>query len=420
MTSNDVSHHGFKARLTHGAMKVHAVDASRRRKGTIVTAAAAGEGTDGLSGNWSVGTPTGTVRRRRGPGKVTMLATLLVAVDGGGSSTRLWVLDTQGRVIAEGRGGPSTVTVVGVEGATAAVADAAGAAGLAVPGGSQREADGAGAVGRAEEVAVAAAVVAGADREPEYSGLTNGMAALFPRGRIVLRHDADGALLAGTLGEPGVLLLSGTGSVCLSMGPNGEKARVGGWGPLLDDVGSGYWMGREAIRLALRAADGRDQPTLLVELLAQHAQVPDVRELSGAVHRGDLDRPWIARLAPLVAQAAAAGDAAANHILDVAAAELALHVRAALDRSPWFDGAVQVPVVAAGGIFGLGDDWRRRVRAALQAVAPRAKLTCWVKAPIVGAAYLALQAYYGGIPDEVASQLRELRAAHVEPLDGNE
>lgn len=349
--------------------------------------------------------------------QVSKVEPLLVAVDGGGTGTRLWVLDARGRVLAEGRNGPSTVTVVGIEGATQAVAGAAQDAGLAGVG--SEEIDGAPAdktVGRAEQVAVAAAVVAGADREPENSGLAAGMAGLFPNAKVVVRHDADGALLAGTLGEPGVLLLSGTGSVCLSMGPHGEKARVGGWGPLLDDVGSGYWMGREAIRLALRSADGRDGPTVLTKLLAEWAQVTDVRDLSGAVHRGDFDRPWISRLAPLVAQAAADGDATAGKILDEAAVELAAHVRAALSRSPWFDDVDQVPVVAAGGVFALGSDWRRKVRDALAEAAPRAKLTYWVKAPIVGAAYLALREYYGQIPDEVMERLKELRNRHVEDI----
>lgn len=354
---------------------------------------------------------------------MSSLQQFIVAVDGGGSSTRLWVLDTKGRKIAEGRGGPSTVTVVGIDAAVQAVADAARAAGLASDTASVEAADGAGGrngaggVGTVGDVAAAAAVVAGADREPEYSGLLRGMERLFPNGRAVVRHDALGALLGGTLGEPGILLLSGTGSVCLSLGPDGEQARVGGWGPLLDDVGSGYWIGREAIRRALRAADGRDVPSVLTMRLAEVAGVADVRDLSGAVHRGDFDRPWIAGLAPLVAQAAAEGDAAADEILNEAAVELAAHVRVALARSPWFDGVDDVPVVAAGGIYGLGDDWRRRVREALAKQAPRARLTFWIKEPIVGAVFLALQAYYGTIPADVMRQLQQLREDNVERLD---
>lgn len=354
---------------------------------------------------------------------MSSLQQFIVAVDGGGSSTRLWVLDTQGGKIAEGRGGPSTVTVVGIDAAVQAVADAARAAGLAPDTASVEAVDGSGGrngasgVGTVGDVAAAAAVVAGADREPEYSGLLRGIERLFPNGRAVVRHDALGALLGGTLGEPGILLLSGTGSVCLSLGPDGEQARVGGWGPLLDDVGSGYWIGREAIRRALRAADGRDVPSVLTMRLAEVAGVADVRDLSGAVHRGDFDRPWIARLAPLVAQAAAEGDAAADEILNEAAVELAAHVRAALARSPWFDGVDDVPVVAAGGIYGLGDDWRRRVREALAKQAPRARLTFWIKEPIVGAVFLALQAYYGTIPADVMRQLQQLREDNVERLD---
>lgn len=330
------------------------------------------------------------------------MRTLLIAIDGGGSSTRLWVLNGEGELVAEGRGGPSTVTVVGAAKAGQSVADAGKAAGLSLE--------------TEQAVTAGAAVVAGVEREPEYSRFLGELERLFPGADIVLKHDATGALLAGTMGEPGVLILSGTGSVSISMGPDGEIARAGGWGHVLGDEGSGYWIGREALRRAIRAADGRDRSTILQERLAQVAGVNDVLGVIGPVMRGEFDRPWIARLAPVVAQAAAEGDAVAEAIMDEAAHELAVHVRAVLSRSPWFDEAEEVPVVAAGGIFGLGEDWYGRLQGALRREAPRARLTDWVKEPIVGAVYLAFKQYYGDIPADVRQRLLALRARHVVPI----
>ena len=117
--------------------------------------------------------------------------TLLAAIDGGGSSTRVWVLSATGELLAEGRSGPSTVTVVGAEAAGRAVAEAARAAGLSAgdwPGGGAN-------------VAVVAAIMAGVETEPEYSQFLAELQRRFPDSAVVLRHDATGAL-AGTMGDP--------------------------------------------------------------------------------------------------------------------------------------------------------------------------------------------------------------------------
>lgn len=348
---------------------------------------------------------------------------LLVAVDGGGSGTRLWVLDSMARVLAIGEGGPSSVMAVGVEKAIRAVEDAADRAGLRVTNAGRQMATASPTYLEAVQsasvsgsVAIIALAIAGADREPEVTQLREGVARMFPGARVVLEHDAVGSLVAGTLGEPGVLLLAGTGSICIARGPSGEHVRAGGWGYLLDDVGSGHWLGREGIRRALRAEDGRDPATVLSTVLAEAAGVTDVTELVGPIHRGAFDRTAIARLAPLVARAAKEGDAVATVIMDEAAVGLASLVRAVIGRSPWFEGAEAVPVVAAGGLFGLGKAWSARIQSALAEQAPQACLTGWVKAPIVGAAYFALQEFYGVIPDDAMGNLQQLRTQAVESM----
>src|SRR5690606_7386376 len=106
--------------------------------------------------------------------------TLLAAIGGGGSSTRVWVLSATGELLAEGRSGPSTVAVVGAEAAGRAVAEAARAAGLSAgdwPGGGAN-------------VAVVAAIMAGVETEPEYSQFLAELQRRFPDSAVVLRHDA--------------------------------------------------------------------------------------------------------------------------------------------------------------------------------------------------------------------------------------
>lgn len=329
---------------------------------------------------------------------------LFVAVDGGGSGTRLWLLDESGHIVAQGEGGPSSVMAVGVERAVAAVQRAAQAAGLTVPGTEGR-------------IAVLCGVIAGADRQPEADRLRKSFAQLFPGATVVLEHDGVGALLAGTLGAPGVLLLAGTGSLGLSIGPDGERVRVGGWGYLLGDEGSGYWIGKEGLRHALWAYDGRGPKTVLTERLVAAVQKTDVSELIGPVYRGKYDRPAIARWAPIVARAAEEGDEVAGRIIAEGVDHLARLVGAVSARAPWFASNASIPVVAAGGLFRLGGFWRGRLWQALAQHAPQAHLTGLVKAPIVGAAFLALQKFYGVIPADVMANLQKLRAKGMELFD---
>lgn len=342
---------------------------------------------------------------------------LLIAVDGGGSSTRLWVLDEEGTVLAQGRGGPSSVQAVGVERATRSVEEALQEAGLK---------------GDDPRLALAAVTMAGIDRDPERSRIRENMEQMFPGARIVLEHDASAALLAGTLGGPGVLLLSGTGAISVSRSPEGEMVRVGGWGYMLDDIGSGFWIGIEAARRALRGLDGRGAPTALAEALERTTGVATVLDLTGPVNGGVYDRTAIARWAPLVLEAADGGDRVAEDILQDAAEELALLVATVIRRAPWLrpparvEGA-PVAVVTAGGVFAMGPTWRERVRRAVERKAPEARLESWVRTPLVGACYVALHAYYTGgedgeqgpgtgIPEGVMANLRRLRAEHVDPF----
>lgn len=343
---------------------------------------------------------------------------LLVAVDGGGSRTRLWLLDPDGRLLGRGEGGSSNLTAAGVEAAARAVAQAARQAGLRMrdPGGDLVDAPrtgpragGGGPERRDGPVVVVALALAGADREPEGRQMRARMEELFPGARVVLVHDGVGALLAGTLGAPGLLLLAGTGSLALALGPDGQEVRAGGWGYLLGDEGSGYWIGREAIRVALRAHDGREPATLLTRLVEEAAGIHSPPEVVGPIHRGERDRAWIAGLARGVLRAADSGDEAARRILDQAARELALLVRAVLDRASFLEGVDPVPVVAAGGLFRLGVAWRNRVEAALGREAPRARLIAEVREPVVGAAYLALEAFHGQVPPEALQRLHALR-----------
>lgn len=172
--------------------------------------------------------------------------------------------------------------------------------------------------------------------------------------RIIVAHDSITSYL-GALGEhQGCVIAAGTGTICLAVGPH-EAARVDGWGHLIGDAGSAYWIGRTAMEAALRGYDGRRQMTGLTAVMAE--QFPDL-ELAYLDLQSDPDR--VARIAAFSRQVnqLAASDRVAGNILDKAAAHLSEAVQAAL-RRVGLSGSGVPRVAAIGGVFD-SDRVRRR------------------------------------------------------------
>jgi glucosamine kinase len=214
--------------------------------------------------------------------------------------------------------------------------------------------------------------------------------------RVVVGDDTDAALAGAFAGRPGIVVIAGTGSGAAGRDAAGRTVRVGGHGFLLGDEGGGYWIGREAVRAALRAADGTGPATALTAVV-QRA----FGSLAGAeteVHLHPTERVPLSRLVPDIAALAAgtartaagtaAGgpggrsdggiDAEAVRILAEAAAylaELAHAVRARLG---------DLPVAGVGGIFRCAPV-REAFRAATGAAEP-------VEPPELGALRLLDQA----------------------------
>lgn len=165
--------------------------------------------------------------------------------------------------------------------------------------------------------------------------------------RVVLAHDSITSYL-GALGDgQGCVIAAGTGTICLAVGPT-EAARVDGWGNLIGDAGSAYWIGRTAMEAAMRGYDGRRQMTGLTALLAEQ-----FADLENAYLELQSDPDRVARIAAFSAQVnqLAASDRVAGNILDKAAAHLSESAQAALRRVGLGSGSAP-RVAAIGGVFG--------------------------------------------------------------------
>ncbi len=264
-----------------------------------------------------------------------------VGVDGGGSKTLAVVVDAQGHERGHGMAGSANHTAVGLEQAVAhicaAVEEATRTADCHLP------------------LHAAWLGIAGIDRPADY-------AMLFPHIRdlaavVHLTNDAE-LPLSALDGTVGVALIAGTGSIALGRDPHGTTARVGGWGHIIGDEGSGYEIGRLGLQAAVRAADGRGQPTTMLELILQQWRLEKASDIIGQIYPAG-DKAVIARLSSLVLMAARAGDQVAHKIVQQAAGELALAV-VALSNILDFP-ATRVPLALAGGLLVHETDFRSQV-----------------------------------------------------------
>jgi N-acetylglucosamine kinase-like BadF-type ATPase len=208
---------------------------------------------------------------------------------------------------------------------------------------------------------------------------------LFPAARVRLLNDVDAAQIGAFAGGPGILLLAGTGSMAWARDEAGRSHRTGGWGDAIGDEGSAYWIGKRVIGAVSKAIDGRGAPTVLTGMLRDTLgiDVSGMHGLEGWVAHLSAPRARIATLAPLVSDAAEAGDAVARRILDEAAAELALHVTT-LERREH----LEAPWSYGGGAFNS-----RALRDAVAQCLGRAPVA--PRLPPIGGALLAAAQHLG-------------------------
>ena len=168
-------------------------------------------------------------------------------------------------------------------------------------------------------------------------------------GRLTVTHDALIALSGATNGEPGIVVIAGTGSIAFGRNASGRTARAGGWGYIFGDEGSGFDITRQALRAALRFEEGWGPATSLHEALLYDANASDANEALHNFYTIDFPRDRIAAMSKLVDKAAIAGDPVAAQILDAAEQQLTALVWAVRDQL--FPPTESPRISYAGGVF---------------------------------------------------------------------
>ena len=294
----------------------------------------------------------------------------VLGIDGGGTRTRAWLADERGKILARAVAGPSNPLKVGFDDSQRQILRAARLA--------MRKARR--SAGKLDAVVVG---LAGVDRPPIYRKLDRWLRKAVPARHHLLTSDAAIAMHAAIGDNPGIIVISGTGSISYGRGDRGHVLRSGGWGTLFDDAGSGYDLGRKAIIAALHDFDGRGPFTQLAARLRKALRIPDMTR----VVLLPLTPQKIAGLFPLVLDSARRRDFVAQKLCEEAGRDLADLAVALLKRLGWLRRAL--PVVCAGGVFRASPRIRRSFAFHLHRRAPNVRILLHRRPPVLGALALA-------------------------------
>lgn len=314
----------------------------------------------------------------------------VVGVDGGGTKTAGLLVSLEGRVLAGETVGPTNYQIVGREGIQKEIPRLVDR--LFASAGLPRE-----------ELAGIALGLAGVARPGEPETVTGLVEGLRLARRVVVDHDAMIALVGAIGDQPGLIVIAGTGSIVLGRNASGQRVRVGGWGYLLGDEGSGFYIARKALVAILRAHDGRDDETALTEQITGALGLQSPEELIPRIYRQGMNHTEMADLTPLVFEAAGEGDAVALRILSDAGSELGQMISAAIRKLGMKGDTVTVGMV--GSLFKSRQLLLDAIRDGLkdqtvEFVMPRLD-------PVGGAAILALKSAGVELSDDVFRQLEE-------------
>jgi N-acetylglucosamine kinase-like BadF-type ATPase len=302
----------------------------------------------------------------------------VLGIDVGGTKTVCLLADDDGRVLAEGRAEGANLQGAGELGLEKVLQSV-----------MERTLEGTGVMPSAICLGIA-----GVDRTSDEAVVRGIMHRIGYRARILVVNDALIALQAGVGDQAGIVIVSGTGSIAYGRNDRGEASRAGGWGYVLGDEGSGYWIGRLALRAVVRHADGRGRMTSLTPRLLAHFGVERADELIYKIYHEQLSPRSIAALAKYVQHSRDEGDMIATAILSRAADELitaatAVMARLELANEPF-------TFVLSGGMFHAVPWLGEQMQLLLPGLARQSTVMRLEREPAFGGVRLALAELKGG------------------------
>ena len=294
---------------------------------------------------------------------------LYAGIEGGGTRTTCVIGDETGRLLGAGCGGPSNYVTVGIEKTKRSLREAFQ--------GALRKAS------LEQPLEAVCAGLAGVGLSPQPPEIETAVREVTKSGRVIIKSDGYVALYGAFAGTPGMILVSGTGSVAMGIGRNGEFARVGGWGHILGDEGSGFHIALEGMRAVARSHDGLLPLTELTKKALCFLGLERVEELVKIFYLESIGKERLAAFSKEVVEAAAGGDKVALKIISSESRALKEMVRVLKAKL-----SLGSPRLAlSGGVF-LGSEWFRK--RFIEELANEAEVVRPLFGPATGAFMLAL------------------------------
>lgn len=263
---------------------------------------------------------------------LTKLSRVVVGMDAGGTKTKIVLADENGKTLDVFTGGGMNVNSFG------ALVTGEHLAGIL----DEVEAR----IGSMKKIAAVCIGVAGATNPATQEVMNRVLKEKGVEAPTKIVGDHIIALYAANGTGEGMILIAGTGSVCFGrkMDENGNEflGRSGGWGHLIDDPGSGYYIGKEMLSEIVRAEDGREEPTILWPMLQEKTSIRTMADLISFVYGKDTGKKEIAALSQIVQEGVRQQDAAALRITQKAAGELAELVIAVAKQMKQTTGSVML------------------------------------------------------------------------------
>lgn len=203
---------------------------------------------------------------------------------------------------------------------------------------------------------------------------------------LVVGHDAPTAFFGATAGQPGIVVIAGTGSIVYGENEKGETARVGGLGYLFSDEGSGFWLAVQTVKLAIGEQDGLLPATGVKDLVLNFFGCETIREMTSNFYNAKISRDEFASLAKAAQNTAALAD---NKMIaaqiKIGASELIGNVKTAASHLQFEE---KFLVAGVGGMF-RGQLMRQYFQESLAAEVPNAVFVEPKFNPAIGALLLA-------------------------------